>query len=246
MGYVAIVCVGIVLGSMGAGGSMLAIPVLVYVFTIGIETASAYSLFLVGITSLTGAALKRSEQLVSFRAVLFFGIPSVIGAFTCRKWIVVHVTDDRVLLGLFAILMIAASIRMLFKRSQQGSAVSSPGAARLIIPGFTVGLITALAGVGGGFLILPALTMLARLPFRIATGTSLLIISGNCLVAFCGDALNRTIEWNFLLPLTSLAVAGLLAGYWWHGKTQSRVSWHNVFAWLMMLVGVSILVTEIY
>lgn len=250
LGYVAVVCIGIVLGSMGAGGSMLAIPVLVYVFTIDVETASAYSLFLVGITSLTGAALKGRDQLVSIRAALLFGIPSVAGAFLCRRWIIDLIPDvakDHMLLILFSLLMLTSAVRMLLIKKTQGSTtVNTPNDTRLSMLGFLVGLITALAGVGGGFLIIPALTIFAGLSFAAATGTSLLIIASNCLVAFSGDLLNRPIDWYFLLPLTVLAVIGLLAGYWYHRKTQLRLAWHHVFAWFMMLMGVTILAKEIF
>lgn len=249
LGYAAVVCIGIVLGSMGAGGSMLAIPVLVYVFTIDIETASAYSLFLVGTTSLTGAALKRRDQLVSIRAALLFGVPSVIGAFICRKWIIILIPEslrDSVVLTLFAVLMISSSVKMLLRKKSPDATVSAPDARRLMILGFLVGTITALAGVGGGFLIIPALTLFAGLSFATATGTSLLIIASNCLVAFSGDVLNRAIDWYFLLPLTVLSVLGLLAGYWYHRRTQLRVAWQYVFAWFMMLMGLTILVTEIF
>jgi uncharacterized membrane protein YfcA len=249
LGYMAIVCIGIVLGGMGAGGSMLAIPVLVYVFTIDIETATAYSLFLVGTTSLTGAALKGRDQLVSFRAAFLFGVPSVIGAFICRKWIIVLIPNDikdHVLLALFAVLMLASSVRMLLKKKPDSSTIGTPDTLRLTALGFVVGLVTSLAGVGGGFLIIPALTIFAGLSFATATGTSLLIIACNCLFAFSGDVLNRPIDWYFLLPLTVLAVAGLLGGYWYHRKTEVRVAWHHVFAWFLMLMGVTILATEIF
>lgn len=243
LGYIAIMGIGVVLGSMGAGGSMLAIPVLVYVFAIDIETASAYSLFVVGTTSLTGALLKRGDQLVSIRAALFFGVPSMIGAFICRRCIV-GVVPHKIVLCVFALLMLASSLRMLSKKKREAATSSAPDVTRLIIPGFIIGLVTALAGIGGGFLILPALTIFAGLSFAIATGTSLLIIAANCLIAFSGDVLNRYIDWYFLLPITFLAIVGLIAGYWWHDKTESRVSWQHVFAWFTMLVGTTILVTE--
>lgn len=257
LGYTAIVCIGIVLGSMGAGGSMLAIPVLVYVFTIDMETASAYSLFLVGTTSLTGAALKRTEQFVSFRVALLFGVPSVTAAFICRKWIIVNIPDviwesanfqwtkHHALLTLFSFLMITSSLKMLFKKPQQKIIPGRSDDRRLVIYGFVVGLITSLAGAGGGFLIVPALTIFARLPFATATGTSLLIIACNCLIAFCGDVMNRTIDWYFLIPLTVLAVAGLLGGFWYHRKTHVAISWHRLFAWFTMAMGVTILLTQV-
>lgn len=256
LGYVAIVGIGIVLGSMGAGGSMLAIPVLVYIFMIDVDTASAYSLFLVGITSLAGAGLNRRKQLVSMRTAFGFGIPSVTGAFICRKWIIVlipdliwecgglQITKAHTLLVLFSVLMTVSSVAMLVKQEPRGPSLCRPDGPRLMGLGFVVGCVASLAGAGGGFLILPALIILARLPFATAAGTSLLIIACNCLVAFCGDVLNRAIDWHFLLALTALAILGLLSGYWWHRKNQCRVSWKRGFAWFTMAVGVMILVKE--
>lgn len=254
LGCVAVICIGIVLGTMGAGGSMLAIPVLLYVFALDIETASAYALFLVGVTSLTGAALKHGDQRVSIRTVFLFGMPSAAGAFICRKWILalipdliwqsetLRLTKGHTLLALVSLLMMASATTILLKRTPQPRSPHKRDVALLMIAGFGVGSVTALTGVGGGFLIVPALIILARLPFAIAAGTSLFIIASNCLVAFCGDAPHRTIDWYLLLLLTALAVLGLLSGYWWHRKTQFRLPWQQIFAWLIMLVGIALLV----
>jgi uncharacterized membrane protein YfcA len=238
-GYMAIIVIGVVLGSMGAGGSMLAIPVLVYAFDLDIELASAYSLFIVGVTSFTGAVLKGKEQLVSFRAAMLFGVPSAFSAFLCRTWIIDFIPEPALMI-LFAVLMIISSLRMLVKKNP---AVPSARVHVLVTLGLVVGAITSLAGVGGGFLIVPMLTIFGGLSFRIAAGTSLFIIASNCLVAFCGDVLNRHIDWNFILPLAALAIAGLIGGYWWHDKTQSRWSWQHAFAWFTMLIGVTMLMT---
>ncbi len=255
LGYVAIICIGFLLGSVGAGGSMLAIPVLVYVFSIDVETASAYSLFLVGISSISGALLKHSEQLVSIRTVLRFGIPSLAGAFVSRNWIILYIPDvlwdgngvflskEDLLLALFALLAFASAVTMLLKKEQNTHRIYTPKWFLLMVTGTLTGLTAGLVGAGGGFLIVPALILFAALPFSRAAGTSLVIIASNSLFGFCGDMLNRSIDWPFLLGLTVLATIGLLLGYWLHRDVQKLFSQRR-FAWFVMLMGVSILAVQ--
>ncbi len=257
IGYFVILCIGIVLGSIGAGGSMLAIPVLVYVFSIGVETATAYSLFLVGTTSLTGAILKQKAQMVSLRMSLFFGIPSIIGSFVSRKWLIVAipeiilttnsftVTKGKLLLGVFAIMMITSSVMLLLRRKTpiQTDATARPGL--LMLSGITTGLVAGLIGAGGGFLIIPALLLFARLPFAMATGTSLLIIAANSMLGFCGDIFNRSIDWPFLVMLTALSLAGVTLGIRWQSNVSSGLMPHRAFAVFTLLVAIVILIVEV-
>ncbi len=254
-GYVAIICIGFLLGSIGAGGSMLAIPVLVYVFLIDIETASAYSLFLVGLSSITGTVLKYREQLVSLRTVIQFGVPSVVGAFISRNWIILYIPDvviddngisffkEDLLLALLAVLALASSITMLLKK-RTNDRIQDPNVFMLMVTGTFTGLVTGLVGAGGGFLIVPALILFAALSFSLATGTSLVIIALNSLFGFCGDMLNRLIEWPFLIALAVLVITGLLLGYCWHKNVQKFLS-ERGFAWFVLLMGVSILTITI-
>lgn len=256
LGYFVVVGIGFVLGSIGAGGSMLAIPALVYLFSMDMETASAYSLFLVGMTSITGVALKYREQHVSVSTLLFFGMPSLAGSFVSRNWIVVHIPDvigdcyghlltkENLLLTLFALLMFASSITMLLKKKTESDRLRKPKLYLLMLTGTITGLAAGLVGVGGGFFILPALIIFAALPFSIAAGTSLVIIFLNSSFGFCGDLLNRSIDWHFLVPLTSLALLGLLLGYWSHKQVQKLLSQHR-FAWFVILMGISILVMQL-
>ena len=252
LGYLAIACIGLVLGSIGAGGSILAIPVFVYLFGMDMETAGAYSLFLVGTTSLTGAALKQRKQIISLRTAALFGVPSVAGTFISRKWIVVGIpemlwnsdsfvlTKDRALLLLFCVLMATSSIVLLLKKNQADDANKHP---RLYLPclGFLVGLIAGLVGAGGGFIIIPALIILARQSFPTVTATSLMIIASNSLLGFCGDLLNRPIHWLFLFTVTGLAISGLLLGCWWNNNVRLNFSARRTFAWFTMIIALSIL-----
>lgn len=256
LGYVAMMCVGLILGSIGSGGSMLAIPILVYLFSEDVEAASAYSLFLVGVTSLTGAVLRQSEQLVAVRAAMMFGVPSITTTFVTRKWLVYYVPDPvweagsfqitkgDVLLVLLSLLMIASSAMMLKETSSKDSA--SRLTSILLIPsGFVVGIISGLVGIGGGFLILPAMVLFAGLSVRTAIGTTLLIIASNSLLGFCGDVFNHTINWRFLLTITGFAVLGLLLGIWADKRFSASFSARKGFAWFTMLTGIVIMVKEL-
>ncbi len=257
IGYFVILCIGVVLGSIGAGGSMLAIPVLVYVFSIGVETATAYSLFLVGTTSLAGAILKQHEQMVSLRMALLFGVPSIIGSFLSRKWLIVAIpeimltnpaitlTRSKFILGLFAVVMISSSLILLFRRNGKSAKEGSAKPGLLIVAGIITGILAGLIGAGGGFLIIPALLIFAKLPFGSATGTSLLIIAANSILGFCGDILNRSIDWPFLGLLTILSVTGVVLGIRWQAKFPKDFSPQRGFAVFTLFVAISIFVIEL-
>lgn len=257
LGYVAIVFIGIVLGSMGAGGSMLAVPVLVYLFSLDMVTASAYSLFLVGMTSLAGAIIKQKEKRVDIRVALLFGIPSIIAAFIARKWIIVMIPEviwktssfeidkAQFLLCIFALLMVLASIISVCGKKPGGQLPHNMRSIKVIYAGFVVGLIAGLLGIGGGFLILPALMVFARLPFRMAVGTALVVIACNSFLGFCGDLLNHSVNWYFLLPLTGLAIVGMMLGDRLHQNLLIGSFWRKGFPWLTLVTGAGIFFAQL-
>lgn len=256
-GYIASVFVGLILGILGGGGSILCIPILVYLFHINAVMASAYSLFIVGTTSFVGAIPKYKDQLVNLKTGLVFGIPSIAAIFTTRKWIVPAIPDilfqldsfiftKRILLlGVFAVLMILASIAMITKRSERTASDEKFQPAYLIIEGLLIGFLTGLVGAGGGFLIIPALVLLTGLPFKTAVGTSLFIIAINSLSGFLGDVLNYSMDWEFLLIITGLAVVGILIGNQLAKKLPSK-KLRKSFGWFTLIMGTSILVKEIF
>lgn len=255
-GYIASVFIGVILGILGGGGSILSIPILVYIFKLDAVTASAYSLFIVGVTSFIGAIPKYREHLVDMRTGTIFGVPSVFAIFSTRKWIVpsipqeiLHlgdfvITKRIILLGVFALLMILASVAMIKERKEQE--YESPGGVSLIIiEGILIGFLTGLVGAGGGFLIIPALVLLTGLKFKTAVGTSLLIIAINSLLGFLGDVLNYSINWPFLLTITCLAVSGIMIGNIFSHRLPAK-NLRKAFGWFTFVMGVWILTKEIF
>lgn len=254
VGYAGALMVGIVLGLLGGGGSILSIPILVYLFGLEPVVASAYSLFIVGITSLVGAIPKYRDHLVNLRTALVFGIPSILAIFSTRKWLVPAIPEvlfsspflmskRLLLLGLFAVLMILASIALIRKKRER------PQGARyrtflLMVEGLLIGSLTGLVGAGGGFLIIPALVLLTGLPFKTAVGTSLLIIGINSLLGFAGDVLNYRIDWAFLSLITALAVIGILLGSFFNRKVDAALL-RKIFGWFTFGMGLFILMQEL-
>lgn len=256
IGYLASIGIGVILGLLGGGGSILAIPILVYLFRIDAVTASAYSLFIVGVTSFVGAIPKYKDHMVNIQTGLLFGLPSIVAIFITRKWIVPAIPDiifqvgtftlskRLLILGLFASLMIVASWSMIRRRREIQPDDHEWRVSLVIFEGLLIGFLTGLVGAGGGFLIIPALVWLTKLPFKTAVGTSLFVIAINALIGFMGDLLNYKIDWNFLLLLTALAVAGILIG----NSIQKKVPASRlrlIFGWLILATGIWILVEEL-
>lgn len=256
-GYFASILVGVVLGLLGGGGSILSIPILVYLFNVEPVLASAYSLFIVGITSFVGALPKYKENLVNLRTGILFGIPSIITIFSTRKWIVPAIPDliwqtqwftlskRELLLGVFALLMVFASFSMIRKKNEIYSSNQQFRFFLVMVEGTLIGFLTGLVGAGGGFLIIPALVFLTGLPFKTAVGTSLFIIAINSLIGFLGDALNYSIDWKFLLLITSLAVFGIIVGNLFSRRVASLYL-RKAFGWLTLAMGSWILTKEFF
>lgn len=257
LGYFSAVCIGLILGLLGGGGSILSIPILVYLFQMDAVLASAYSLFIVGITSFVGAIPKYRDHLVNIRTGVIFGIPSIIAIFSTRKWVIPAIPDilyqgdtfiltKRILLlGIFALLMIFASFSMI--RGRRERVAKDRKGIRfflVILEGTLIGFLTGLVGAGGGFLIIPALMFLTGLSFKTAVGTSLFIIAVNSLVGFLGDVMNYAMDWTFLFAISGLAVIGILIGNALQ-KNISSIHLRKSFGWLVLLMGTWILVKEL-
>lgn len=256
LGYFASVLIGFVLGLLGGGGSILSIPILVYLFGIDPVRASAYSLFIVGVTSFAGTIPKYREHLVNLRTGILFGLPSIASIFVTRKWLVPAIPDvvfqtegftlsKRILiLGLFSVLMVLAAIPMIRGRDNITSQNHKFRTFLVIVEGILIGFLTGLVGAGGGFLIIPALVFLTGLPFKTAVGTSLFIIAINSLIGFIGDLLNYQMDWPFLLSISALAIAGILVGNRINRKVPAR-KLKRAFGWMILVMGCFILFAEL-
>lgn len=256
LGYVASVLVGVSLGIVGAGGSILMVPILSYLFLVPATLATTYSLFVVGVTAGVGAIEYLRARDVDFRVALSFGVPSSLGVLVSRSLVVPLLPEDlfrisgytvgrdQALLVLFAVLMIVAAAAMIRPRTVVVAQGLEKPPASMVGLGAAVGLVMGLVGAGGGFLIIPALVVQGRLPMRLAVGTSLVIISANSLIGFAGAALRQPVEWPLILAASLLAVGGILAGSRL-AKHISGAKLKPAFGVFVLLMGAVIVVREI-
>ena len=257
-GLAASLLIGLSLGLIGGGGSILTVPVLVYLFGVDPVMATAYSLFIVGLTSAVGVFPKYKEGLVDVRTGLIFGAPSIATVFLTRQWLVPNIpntiwqiddfvlTKSVMLMLIFAILMVAASVSMIRDPKTKTASTESQLSFNyplIVLEGAIVGVLTGLVGAGGGFLIIPALVLLTKLPMKKAVGTSLLIIAAKSLIGFTSDASQQTMDWALLLSITLMAVAGLFAGNSLSKKIEG-VKLKKGFGWFVLVMGVYILLKE--
>lgn len=251
--------IGISLGLIGAGGSILTVPVLVYIAGVNPVLATAYSLFVVGSTAMVGGLRYAAQQLVNWRMVFLFGIPSILAVYATRAWIMPAIPDPVFSLGaltiskalflllIFSLLMIAAAYSMIKNNNTQelNTHNGSPRHYALIIAeGIGTGVLTGLVGAGGGFLIIPALVLLARVPMKLAIGTSLMIIALKSLFGFIGDVQNGTeMQWHFLLMFTLFSIAGIFIGARIGKKMEGR-KLQKAFGWFVLIMGIYIIIKE--
>ncbi|AZA82898.1 permease [Chryseobacterium lactis] len=255
LGYTASVLIGISLGLIGGGGSILTVPVLVYLFGLDALLATEYSLFIVGVSSIVGSFSYFKKGLVDFKIALIFGVPSVISIFLTRIYLLPFIPDTIItihdftitrsvfLLLLFAGLMILASYKMI--RIQAPSEVEQEGNKTLwaMVQGAVVGILTGLVGAGGGFMIIPALVNLLKVSMKIAIGTSLVLISLNSLIGFFSSVNGTKINWNILISITAIAIIGILIGSQLSKKIDGR-KLKPAFGWFILIMGIYIITKE--
>lgn len=258
LGYTASIFIGIALGLIGGGGSILTVPVLVYLFGIDVVLATAYSLFIVGATSVVGSVSYFRKGLVNIKTAIVFGFPSIIAVFLTRNYIVpaipqhifqigrFMVTKSILLMLLFAILMIFASFSMIKKstiKDELSNETQSFNYPLIIIQGIFTGTITALVGAGGGFLIIPALANLLKMPMKTAVGTSLVIIATNSLIGFVFSLHHTIINWKLLIIISLIAIVGILIGSYISTKVDGR-KLKPAFGWFVLVMGIYIIIKE--
>lgn len=251
--------IGVVLGLIGGGGSILTVPVLVYLLSINPVTATAYSLFVVGTSSLVGAVNSFNKKLVDFRTATVFAIPAFIAVYSTRKYLVpaipeqlftfgdFEVTRDIGIMLFFAVIMVIASISMINDMSREILLETKVtyNYPLIVIEGVVVGVITGIVGAGGGFLIIPALVLLAKLPMKKAVATSLLIIAVKSLIGFLGDVQNLDINWFFLMIFTGLSISGIFLGAYLNRFIDEK-KLKKGFGWFVLGMGVYIIGKEIF
>lgn len=239
LGYVAAALIGISLGLIGGGGSILTVPVLVYLFGESASDATGYSLFIVGLTALVGSIAFIRRKQVDFGSVVAFGIPSVVAVYLVRSFVMPAIPDqilrtstfvltrDRAILLFFALLMLATAISMIRSRQPDAEQATTTRPRlrdywKVIVEGLVVGAVTGLVGAGGGFLIVPALVLLGKLPMKTAVGTSLLIIAAKSLIGFIGDVQTQPdIDWGLLASVSASAVVGIGIGSFFAAKVPA-------------------------
>lgn len=224
LGFIFSVLMGMVLGAIGGGGSILTVPILVYLMGVEPSTATGYSLFIVGLTALFGTYTYFKQGLIEFRTAIIFAIPSIIAVYLTRYLLMpaiptdlfnigdVIITKDLAIMVFFALLMLASATMMLRKSKVQASATNtSPNVLLIIAEGALVGVATGVLGAGGGFLIIPALVLLMGMEMKKAVGASLFIIALKSLIGFIGDV-QRGIEldWALLVPMIICTFIGML------------------------------------
>ena len=258
-GYIGALFVGLTLGLIGGGGSIITVPILVYILHLNPITATAYSLFVVGSTSLTGTIKNIQKKLVDFKTGAVFALPALTTVYLVRKYLVNALPTHFVTIGnftltkniaimlLFAIIMVLASTAMI-----RGKCINCDkedenikiNYTLLFIQAILIGLVTGLVGAGGGFLIIPALVLLAKLPMKKAVATSLFVIAINSLIGFLGDVQNLSIDWGFLLLFSACSILGIFIGIYLNNFISGK-KLKKAFGWFVLVMGVFILIKEL-
>jgi uncharacterized membrane protein YfcA len=257
LAYVGALFIGLVLGLIGGGGSILTVPILVYALSLDPVMATAYSLFVVGTTSLAGAIQHIKKQMINFKIGIIFAIPAFTAVYLTRAFLIPVLPDDLFALGsfmvtkdlaimlFFAVVMLMASVAMIKDNKQsQKEKHQEIHYPILILQAFGVGMVTGLVGAGGGFLIVPALMFLAGIPIKKAIATSLFIIAINSLIGFVGDVQNLDIDWTFLLSFTVVSVVGIFLGMWLNRFIDGK-KLKKGFGWFVLIMGVYIIFKEL-
>ena len=262
LGYLMAALVGISLGLIGGGGSILTVPILVYFMGVNPILATSYSLFIVGFTSLVGAYNNYRKGLVNIKIALLFGVSSITTVFITRKILLplipsvlfdagdFQVTQAMATMVIFGLLILLASVTMINDKQAdikvgELTALNKFPVFKLLIFGIVVGLATGFLGAGGGFLLIPALVLILKMPMKNAIGTSLLIIALNSLIGFTGDVGHFDFNWKFLITITLIAVAGIFAG----GYLAKNIDGYKLkkgFGWFVLIMGFYIIIKEVF
>ena len=253
LGYVGALFVGVTLGLIGSGGSILSLPIFVYLFGLNPIIASAYSLFTVGLTSLVGSIKNIKLKLIDTYTVLYFSFSAAISVYITRKYLIDLIPDEIASFGnlimlFFALLIYFAGIAMIKKRidkSQNQRRKSKYDKTLILIEGAVVGVVTGLVGAGGGFIIIPVLVLFSKLNMKNAIATSLVIISIKSLIGFIGDIENHIIDWEFLIKFSLISVVGIYIGQGIGLKIDGS-KLKKGFGYFIIIIASCVIIKEIY
>ena len=260
IGYILAVLVGISLGLIGSGGSILSVPILVYIMAVNPVFATAYSLFIVGASALVGGIKKALNKEVDFKTVAVFGVPSILAVFLTRSYLVPNIPDvifttsgfeftkPIAIMILFAIVMILSALKMIHSNGteKEHTTTIKNKYLKITLQGLIIGIVAGTVGAGGGFLIIPALVLLVRMPMKMAIGTSLFIVAVQSLIGFTGDLLhNDAMDWNLLILFTLCSIIGIFIGNY----LSKKISGEKLkvgFGWFVLVMGVYIIIKELF
>jgi len=257
IGYVASILIGISLGLIGSGGSILTMPVLVYLFHVDPLLATTYSLCVVGFSSIAGVISRLKQGLVDIKTILVFGGPSVMGVFISRKFILPGIpsllhfgnnvlTKSSFIMLFFASLMLVSALSMILgKNKKEEEGVLPVYGLTLMLVGLAEGMLTGIVGAGGGFLIIPALVLLGKLPMKKAIASSIFIISIKSIVGFLGDLSHTVIDWKFLSIIIVLATLGIITGNFLN-KKMDGAKLKKGFGWFVLAMSLVIFIEQIF
>lgn len=256
LGFFASIIIGVTLGLIGGGGSILTIPILVYLFKVNPDQSTSYSLFIVGLTALFGSYSHYKMGNLKLKSALYFAVPSVVSILIIREVIFPQiastlfsvasytVSKDFLIMIIFSILIITAAISMIKKNQTEIKSVET-NYFQLSFIGFLVGIVTGFLGAGGGFLIIPALLFFANLPMKQAVGTSLLIITINSSIGFAGDLyIGTPIDYTFLMSVSAMALIGMFIGSQLSKKIDGT-KLKPLFGWFVLIMGFYIIAKEV-
>jgi uncharacterized membrane protein YfcA len=257
IGYLASILIGISLGLIGSGGSILTVPVLVYLFQVNPILATTYSLCIVGLSSIAGVISRMKQKLVDIKTIIFFGMPSVLGVFITRKFFLPNIpkviqvgnlllSKSNFIMLFFASLMLISALSMILgKNKKEIEGVLPVYGPTLMMVGLVEGMLTGIVGAGGGFLIIPALVILGKLPMKKAIASSIFIISIKSIVGFMGDISHTTIDWNFLIVIILLATLGIIIGNYLNKKIDGE-KLKKGFGWFVLVMASIIFIEQIF